>query len=340
MNKFTLQRVILDNWPAKVLSLVCAFVLFAFHQMSTLEERFFSVPLLVEGTGRMTPASQYQRMIRVTLRGSANSIYPVAEKDIEAYINLGNTEEKGLKRFPVQVRKSRTALDIETLEISVDPMEITLELDRKLSKFITITPKLQGEVAAGFELAAASFNPPRVRIDGPDRLVGRFSELPTELIDIGGRNADFTMITSVISPDQLVVVNENIIEFRGIVRPVMIIKSFTEAPVGVQNLDPRFSCALSPAFSALRLEGPQNELAAWSPDESTLFVDCAGIAQPGEYDVPLRVNLPESFKLLGTPVEASAVAALNRENAEDAAPDGTSQIIRVTVTNADNPAVQ
>jgi hypothetical protein len=72
---------VVENWPVKVLSIALAIILFVFHRMSVLEDRFFSVPLKVETAGTLIPASPYPRMVRVSLRGDANSIYPILEDD-------------------------------------------------------------------------------------------------------------------------------------------------------------------------------------------------------------------------------------------------------------------
>ncbi|MDR0637474.1 MAG: hypothetical protein LBG27_00990 [Spirochaetaceae bacterium] len=336
MSKIKLQELILRNWPAKILSVGCALVLFVFYQTSTLEERFFSVPLLVEGADKMVPANQYPKMIRVTLRGNANSIYPVINSDIETFIDIGDTNEKGTRHFPVQVRKKGTALGVETLEIAVDPMEITIELDTKFSAFMNVLPRTQGEVAVGFELTRKTLNPSRIRIEGPEGLVRRYTELSTEAIDLEGRNADFTVITRVANPDPLIALQgESIIEFHGEVRPVLIIRSFTAVPVEARNLNEQLRFAEPPEFGELRLEGPQNELEAWK-SEGNVFVDCAAITNPGEYDLPIQLLLPANCRMLGTVAEASALAALNRTEVEDgrAAVDEMSPKVRVTIVTA------
>jgi hypothetical protein len=310
MSRVKLQELLLNNWPAKILSVGCALVLFVLYRTSSLEERFFSVPLAVEGADSLVPANRYPAMIRVTLRGNANNIYPVINSDIEAYIDLGGAREKGMRNFPVLVRKKGTALGAEPLEISVDPMEVAVELDTKRSAFVNITPNVQGVPAAGFELMRAAVDPPRIRIEGPEKLVRRYTELPTEAIDIEGRNADFTVVTRVANPEPLIMLHsESVIEFYGEVRPVMIIRNFAAVPVEIRNLDARFSFAEPPVFGELRLEGPQNELELWQP-AGNLCVDCGGINAPGEYDLRLSVQLPAYFKLLGTVAEVSALDTL------------------------------
>jgi hypothetical protein len=65
---------LLDNWPIKVLSIAAAILLFLFHRMGMLEERFFSVPLEVQVNEQLIPAETYPQTVRVTLRGRSEEI--------------------------------------------------------------------------------------------------------------------------------------------------------------------------------------------------------------------------------------------------------------------------
>ncbi len=64
-NRDFLGRVLAD-WPAKVLSLCAALLLFFFYQLNRLENRPLSVPLEVKVGADFVPASQYPRSVRVT----------------------------------------------------------------------------------------------------------------------------------------------------------------------------------------------------------------------------------------------------------------------------------
>ena len=210
------------NWPAKVLSVGLAIILFVFHHMSTLETRFFSVPLNIENQGVLMPSSSYPRMIHTSLRGEANSIYPILEEDIEVYVNVEKFSAPGTFTVPVQWRKKGTARRVEHLQITVDPMEITFSLDYKISKFVPLSASLRGQVEPGFALASYSLNPSQVIIDGPAGLMGGISELYTEFIDLDGRSSDFSMNVIILQRDPLVTVRgSGVSEFHGIISKII-----------------------------------------------------------------------------------------------------------------------
>jgi YbbR domain-containing protein len=306
-----------ENWPAKVLSVALAIILFVFHRMSTLEDRFFSVPLNVELDSVLIPASPYTRMIRVSLRGDANSIFPILEDDIEAYIDLKKYRDEGWYRAPVQVRKKGTALGVEPLEISVDPMEISLRLDHKISKYVPLAVNFQGSLQSGYDLVSYTLSPPQVVVDGPMNVVGAVSELYTDYIDLEGRNEDFSISVNILNRDPLLVIRgSGMAEFRGFVRKPVPVRNFEEIPIMINGLDERFRAELDIRTGSVRIEGEQADIDSFTPPLSFLAVDCSTLSREGIYVLPLTVDLPGGLNLVRKEPEEVTVSIRSAENGD------------------------
>jgi YbbR domain-containing protein len=277
------------NWPAKVLSIVLAVFLFVFHRMSTLEEKFFSVPLNVETKGNLTPSSSYPRMIRVRVRGDPNSIYPIQEDDIEAFTDFEKYDVPGIYQAPVQIRKKGTALGIEPLEISVDPLTISLSLDQRISKFVPLAPNLRGRMDSGYSLSSYTLNPAQVIIDGPSELIAAISELHTDFIDLDGRTGNFSMMVNVLNRDPLIVIRGNgITEFRGFVSRIVPVRNIADIPIRLEGLDERFAGQSEIRAGSVHFEGgSQDELDRFTLPQDFLYVDCSKIEEPGTYTLPV-----------------------------------------------------
>jgi hypothetical protein len=287
-----------ENWPAKVLSVALAIILFVFHRMSSLEDRFFSVPLTVEVNSSLIPASSYTRMIRVSLRGDANSIYPILEDDIEAYIDLRNFESPGWYRAPVLIRKTGTALGVEPLEISVEPIEIPLELDRKISKYVPLTANLRGNVPSGYDLISHTLTPTQVVVDGPLTLLGNISELYTDFIDLDERNENFSVTVKILNRDPLIVIRgSGTTEFHGFIQRMVPVRNFTDLPISLRGLDENLEAELEVNSGSVRLDGDQNRLALFGPPPDFLYADCSTVTGSGTYTLPLKVDLPAGINL-------------------------------------------
>jgi YbbR domain-containing protein len=308
-----------DNWVAKVLSVFLAIVVFVFHRMTTMESRFFLTPLTVELPAHLVPSSPYTRMIRVTLRGDADNIMPILEDDVEAYIDLGHIDVPGSFRAPVQIRKKGSAVGVEPLEISFNPIEIELELDQKSSKYVPLTANIQGSLEPGYDLVSHSLTPTQVALDGPAKLLDQVAELYTDIIELDGRNADFSVMVSILNRDPLLTIRGNgMTEFLGFVRSRVAVRNFGSLPITIVGLDERFLPELDTAFGNVRISGPQAELDAFAPPQSFLSVDCSGITGEGVYTLPVKVNLPPSLNLVrGEPGEITvAVSSADEKTSE------------------------
>jgi len=220
INRKYLEKIT-EKWPVKALSVAAALLLSIFHRMNTLETRFFSTPLRIEANDTLVPASSFTQVIRVSLRGEANSIFPVLEEDIETYIDLGRYTNEGLYRIPVQIRRKGSALGVEPLEVSVDPVEISVRLEQKIIRNINVTPVFQGNVAEGYELTSQSFFPEVVIAEGPRSGIEALYEFNTGTIDLNGRYEDFSTIVNILNNNPLIIIHGNrMLEYKGTIRRI------------------------------------------------------------------------------------------------------------------------
>ena len=128
INKKLLSKIT-EKWPVKILAIAAALVISIFYRMNTLETRFFSVPLQIKANESLVLANSISNSVRISLRGEPDIIQQILEEDIEAIIDLGRYANEGIFKAPVQIRKKNSALGITPLEISVLPIEISVELE-------------------------------------------------------------------------------------------------------------------------------------------------------------------------------------------------------------------
>jgi YbbR domain-containing protein len=211
----------MEKWPVKILSLAAAIIIFVFYRMNTLETRFFTVPLIIETSETLIPASSFSGSVRVSLRGEADGIQPILEEDIEAYIDIGRYVNEGNYRVPVQIRKKGSALGVEPLEITVLPVEIPLLLEQKVTKNVSVFPVFTGTVAHGFELTYQSLIPGSVVAEGPRSFLENHIEFITETINLDRRYDDFSVMVNIINDNPLISIQGNrILEFRGAINRI------------------------------------------------------------------------------------------------------------------------
>jgi len=283
---------ITGNWPAKVTSLVVAIILFAFHRMGELQERFFYLPLKINANDNLAPSSPYPRNIRVILRGNANNIYYVADNDIEVYLDLTRYNTPGIYKVPVEIDKKGSAFESEAPEIIVDPVEITLELDTRMSKQIQLSPRFQGYIESGYEMVSHSLNPSSVIIDGPVKLIENITELYTELIDLRSRSSDFTVRVQIANSSPLLSIRGGgMAEFTGYIRELIMIKQFDGIPIVIKGLPENMEAVINHSVASVRIHGIQAKQDILD-EKQLVMVDCSSITEEGIYELPLTVSIP------------------------------------------------
>ena len=288
-----------NNWPAKVLSIAAAIVLFLFYRNSGLEKRFFNVPLSVIVNENYIPSGSYPRSSRIILRGNAEDIYLINENDIEVYADLSSHMNEGSFRAPVQFRKKGNALYIDPLEITVEPLEVTISLERKISKSVEVSPVTDGFERKGYELVQYLITPTSVEVEGPKSDVEGILEVYTREIDLSDRFEDFTIMVRLDNdnPD-ITFPGGDVIEYHGIITEAMVVKTFT--PVDVITLDLPESLTLEemPDQGFIKIQTTHLLLEEMSINDFRLILDCSFITEPGEYSISAEPDVPSGVIIL------------------------------------------
>lgn len=298
------ERAIVD-WPAKIVCLVLALLLFLFYRMSTLDQRYFSVPLTVESNGNFAPASTYPKMVKIRLRGETNSIYPILESDVTASVDLARFDAEGEVRVPIRAHLSGTALGIDPLEVTVDPPEIKLRLEHRVSKKVPINPDFRGFPETGFELTGYTVNPSTADISGPRSTVAKIATVTTDSVDLSGRSANFSGTALLLNTNPLVELSGGErVEYNVAIEPTTYVRSFSDIPILLSGLDPRFEVVGELPSGTLRLRGTNSELSAYVLPFDILSVNCVNVSEAGVYSLPIQTASPDIFDVVeSTPTE-------------------------------------
>ena len=314
MNNNKLIIRIIENWPVKVLSVAMALILFVFNRLNTLTTRPLSVPLVIETHSTLVPASAFPQNVRISLRGEDESVKSISESDIEAYVDLSRYEDGGLYSAPVQVRKKGSALGIEPLEIAVSPSKISVQLDQRISRTIPLSAAIRGRAVDGFDLVSYTLSPQEVVIVGPRGSLESVIELETDSIELDGRNGDFTAVVNIVNPSPLFVLRGNgTAEFSCVIRPSVSVRSIEDIPIILTGLALRFEADTGGRTGSVRIEGRQSALDSFQPPADFFTVDCAGLSAPGNYTLPVDIDLPEDFSLIRREPESLSLTVTLKE---------------------------
>ena len=302
-----------SNWPEKILSVAAAIVLYLAYRIGTLEERYFSVPLEIVSAESFVTVGDADESVRIGLRGQPDDIFLVLEDDVEAYVDLTSFGE-GQFRAPVLVRKTGTAQDLE-IEISVEPLEITMTQEAVLTRRVDIYPSVVGEPLSGFELVDYSISPLLVELKGSRSVVESIQGVATEEVVLDGRAEDFSVSIPISLPDPSIeIVGREIVDFTGIVRPIVIAERYRSLPIEADGLPPGYVATFSASSADIRVRGESLVLELLAPDSFRLTIDLSEVDSIGVFDLDLIAELPAETELLGIIPERIGVT-ISRANA-------------------------
>jgi hypothetical protein len=91
------------------------------------------------------------------------------------------------------------------------------------------------------------------------------------------------------------------------------VRNFEGIPILLDNLASLFEADLNIKTGMARLEGNQNILEAFSPQPGFFSVDCARLATPGTYILPVTINLPRGFSLVRREPESVTLTLTMKE---------------------------
>ena len=285
------------NWPAKILSVAAALMLLVFHDITRLEERFLTIPLEVELSDRLLPASPYPAEVRVRLRGESESVFRIVETDLRAFVDVRSVTAEGDYRAPVQI--ARDAGVDTAIEIQLDPNAVSLVLEEKLLKSVVVEPNTSGFPPSGYELVQVIMTPSLVEVEGPRSRVEPIETLTTEDIDLSTRREDFTERIRIARPDPLIrFPGGEIVEVRGIVEEAVVLQTFEPIDILVTGLAVDLRLGQDLPTGLIRAQVRQIDLENMSPSELQLQVDVSRVSESGAIRLPVRPVVPPGFVVL------------------------------------------
>lgn len=289
-----------ENWPAKVIALAVAVVIVLLNDIAGVGERYFSVPLELRLPENLVPGEPYPNRVRVTLRGDEDGIFRVLEDDIIAFADLTDHENEGVYRAPIQVRKQGTALDVDALEITVEPIDVTVTLEEKFAVSVEVVPNLVGFPPRGYEMTDYRLSPSQVTVVGPRSRVEGLTTVLTEEIDLARREADFSESVRLQRPDELVEFpGGDVVDFRALISETVVQSVFENVEITIVDLDPSLRIVSPLSTGTIRVQGKELDLEGIPESRISIIVDASSVSRPGTYELPTRPQIPSGILVLG-----------------------------------------
>lgn len=306
-----------ENWQAKVICFGLALGLYVVHITSILDRKTYTVPLKVVADGGMYPMSDYPEYVRITVRSTAENIAETLQSDFTATIDLTKYEKEGSFSIPVSVHLSPKLLLMDPFEIKLNPESVSMRLEEKTLKYVSVVPSLSGEVQHGYAVTKTAVEPATVEITGPRRAVDETKQVYTSAIDVTALTVPKTFEASLQNINSLLAINPaKSYTVHVDVAEEPLVKKFTDVPVRLLFLPEALEAEGEAPKISFDVAGTVPTLEDYELSESAVYADCSAIDKAGTYDLPVHITLPSYFQIENQSAETVSVAIGSRRETQ------------------------
>lgn len=180
------------HWPAiltsnllpKALSLFLVFVLWGFITGQQRTEIWLTVPLEFRNRPpQMEISGEPVNKVEVGIRGPRGVISGITQDQVRAHVDLSQYQ-RGLNYVRLSTDNFTVPLGTEVTKIN--PSSLRLRLEDVKSRPIQVKAQLIGKLGDAWRLKTVWIEPPFITLQGPESLLKKVREVPTEPIDLAG----------------------------------------------------------------------------------------------------------------------------------------------------------
>lgn len=291
-------KVFRRNWPVKLVCFVLAVFIYFFYLTATIQEKNLPVSLEVSSQGVTLPTQTLPTHIKVSLKGRPEDLARITEKNISALVNLDHYTEAGKYTVPVEILLAPEILGIEPLEVTADRSFLDITIVQKDRKQIPVEAEIQGTPASGYEISDISIVPSTIGVSGAKSILEALERVSTEAISVDEKRTSFSQKIPVRSESPLLAYNEAEVTVTVTIQPSTTSRRFVDQTIYLYGVNPLFEAQTDPERLTFTLTGNQNQLEAFVPELHTVRLDCSVLTEPGTYELPVEVVLPNGIRLV------------------------------------------
>ena len=184
----------------KIASLVLAIILWFFVVMSGHSVIVMDVPVKFINMPQDIEMVNRAKSVRLGIDGQERSLKGLNQDDISVVIDLGEAKS-GKSSYALTSNDIKLPKNLTVKSIS--PQTISLVLEERMHKNVSVKPVIVGLPAEGFSVESITIIPQKVMIEGPKSLVKRVYSVKTEPLDVTGtvESMHFTAFLDITVPN-------------------------------------------------------------------------------------------------------------------------------------------
>lgn len=192
-----MKKQILNNWILKLVSVVCAMLLWivVYNSEDPVEfERFYNIPVTFENTEILEKEGKVYEVLNhtdtvasISVQAKRSVMKELSKDDICVIANFNNMKMDGT--VELEIYSERYASDEVVFKASSE--ELQLFVEPKVEKSFYLSVETVGEPAEGYMVNSTSTSQNRINISGASSIVEKIYKV-VALVDVAGATGDIS----------------------------------------------------------------------------------------------------------------------------------------------------
>jgi len=212
--KQILRKIFLEDWLTKLLALAITLALWVgVTGLSEVGSDRYKVPLVLRFADNAEATNQPIDQVEIRISGDKRRLQQIRDTDLRVLVDL-TAQPVGTHTLPlapdtVSIPGLPNGIRLE----DITPKRIVVRLEAIEEKEVSVRIETQGAVSQGMEVYSENVAPAKVRVRGPASYIRTLTSVPTERVDLAGKDADFIARQVRIAP----LSNENATQLESFV---------------------------------------------------------------------------------------------------------------------------
>jgi hypothetical protein len=179
----------------KIASVLLAALIWLVVAGEQIVERGFRIPLEFSNLPQQLElAGDAPTVVDVRVRGSSGALGRLTPGELVAILDLRQAKP-GPRLFHLSSGDVRAPFGVDVVHVA--PSSVAITFEPSATKQVAVSPVVEGEPAAGFEVRQVTSDPAVVIVSGPTTAVRAMSEAITEPVSVAGAASTVTEVVNV-----------------------------------------------------------------------------------------------------------------------------------------------
>ncbi len=292
------QKGYIREFLEYIIALAVAVLTYFFFTLNeNVDESNFVIPLISEFNSDFVSLKPIPQTVQVIVKGNPSSLNRIVEKNMTAVVDFSGATQAGEILVPVVLQRSGSFAQIDNVEVTVSPIEVRTELDKKVGKNLQVRPALVNSLPRGYTFERSKVFPQSVRVFGPHSVLNTIDYIATSNIDLSNVTENIVMNVALQSPDALIEYTDTTsVMVNIVVQQSNVVRVFTGVVPQMRNLSSDLVVSRQIMPVAVTVQG--SLLALDDEYSPRVFIDAYRYRNPGVYEVEIQMSNVEGVDLV------------------------------------------